>query len=74
MNNIMVRVIVIRPLFQTYMDCACVPVLGNASVSMVTLGSCGSSCSMLYAFLAVLFVYTFTTIAADVPAEQAVLR
>lgn len=59
---------------QTYSNCSCVPKSSNQSVSTVKEGTCISACNQLYIILPLIFVFTFATISADVPAEQAVLR
>lgn len=60
--------------FTKYSNCSCVQTSANITTPIVTRGSCESSCRLVYGFLLLMFIYAFTTIATDVPAEQAVLR
>ncbi|XP_052806590.1 solute carrier organic anion transporter family member 4C1-like [Mya arenaria] len=57
-----------------YSNCSCVPTKDNGTMSNVAQGSCDSNCPLLYPFLALMLLGIFFTAAADVPAEQAVLR
>ncbi|KAL4228990.1 Solute carrier organic anion transporter [Mactra antiquata] len=71
-----------------FSNCTCAPELTNITAidtlsnngtskfsrRPVTKGTCESSCNLVYGFLILLFLYIFSSIAADVPAEQAVLR
>ncbi|XP_045209332.2 solute carrier organic anion transporter family member 4A1-like isoform X2 [Mercenaria mercenaria] len=57
-----------------YSECSCVARQPDMTVSELSAGRCESSCSLVYPFVVLTFLYAFLTIAADVPAEQAVLR
>jgi len=56
--------------FQTFQDCACV----TGPLATAKLGQCKSTCNMIYAYLAILFITQFVTSMMMVPVMTTFLR